>query len=304
MKLKLALGVFLISLGLIPLAAGAGTVGLSLGSFGELLVENLAIGENYSMMKLMNMPFEVKYKGEASVNLSLKATKPLPTEVKPGFEAIPDTNWISFGNSLVAMAPNSTFKTDVNISIPNDKQYLGKKYHVALLASLSSGIPGDTRVQMGVIGKLLFTIAPMEKPVRSSSDQAVNLNFTFEPALLKLEDVQLGQKTNILTADKKPVIIKNLSDKEIKCLMTSLDPKKEVSSIYPYYEACPNPEFLQFKEKNIIVAPGKEKPLNMWLEIPDQPEYRGKSYQFVISFSNDAATTGKKNMRILVKTVK
>jgi hypothetical protein len=160
-------------LGLIP-AGTAGAIGIRLNTFGEVLVENLAIGESYSMLKLMNQPFEVAYKGDTPTNLRLEVKPPLPSELKPGFEAVPDVSWVSLGNSLVAVAANGTYRTDVKITVPKDKKYLGKKYMAFLTVRL---LPpkGGLGVGVELAGKLLFTIAPMEKPLRSSDQPAVNL---------------------------------------------------------------------------------------------------------------------------------
>jgi hypothetical protein len=75
-------------------------------------------------------------------------------------------------------------------------------------------------------------------------------------------------------------------------------------TMYPGYEAYPDIYCLHFVKTEVTIPSKKEIPLEMWLEIPDKPEFRGKSYQFTIAAVIEETIGGSIYQRILVTTAK
>jgi len=293
MILKKSLVGLILGLMLIPVMTFG--EGISLDTYGEVLVENLAIGESYSMMKLINLPYRVNNLSKQSAYLQIQPVKPQSSELKPGFEIIDNLDWINMGNSLVAIAANGTYDTDIVLTIPKDKKYLGKKYQVFLAARFYDPNASLVALSLGVMGRLLFTVAEVEQPLRTNT-KSINMNYKFVPGLLEMKDVKLGKKIELSTDKHKKIVIKNYGDKKIKGELVSLDPTKTIHKIYKDYEACPNPDFLKFEKTEVIVKGKKEKAIKMWLEIPDKGEFKGKKSQFTtILLSFKSSNLGSSN---------
>jgi hypothetical protein len=131
-----------------PLYAG----GLST-TFGEVKLENLKIGEEYSMEEAAEFPLVVQNTSDEQLAIKVEILYPKKEELKEGFEPIPDISWISLEKEQFSLKPQEGAKTDVIIKIPNDKKYLGKKYQVYLWSHTVGRSLG-----VGLKSRLLFTI--------------------------------------------------------------------------------------------------------------------------------------------------
>lgn len=270
-------------------------------NYAEILVRNLQIGSNYSMIKLVNLPLKVNNHSDSPIDIQLEILKP-KGKIKKDFEPIPDTAWINLGETLAGVPANGVYETDVKISIPDEEKYRGKKYQVNIKARIKPK-GGGMRLALAVQGRLLFTIAAVKQA--GVSDKAIaDLGFVIDPLRIDIKNVLTGQKVEILTADKKSVTLENPGKKKIRFTLQSLDPRDTVMSIEPGFEACPNPDFLAISKDEMSVGGGKKKPVKMFVEIPDSLEHKGKKYQFVVSINTGTDTGGARYLRIMVSTAK
>ncbi len=270
-------------------------------NYAEVLVQNLQIGSNYSMIKLVNLPLKVTNHSDSPIDIQLEILTP-KSKIKEDFEPIPDTAWIELGETLAEVPANGVYETDVKISIPDEEKYLGKKYQVNIKARIKPK-GGGMRLALAVQGRLLFTVAAVKQA--GVADKAIaDLGFVIDPLRVDLTDVLPGKKVEILTEDKKSVTLENPGKKKIRFTLQSLDPKDTVMSIEPGFEACPNPDFLTIKKDEMSVGAGRKKPVKMFIEIPDSPEHKGKKYQFIVSINTGTATSGARYLRIMVSTAK
>ena len=284
-------------LGLIPGAAWAD--GLKMENYTEVLVENLQIGSEYSMVKLVNLPLKIINVSDEPIHVALELIVPGEERLKAGFEPIPDTAWINLGNSVVAIAGNSTYLSDVKVLIPDKREYLGKKYEVDIRARiLPQG--GFLSIAMAVQGRMLIGVAPV-KDARASKKVAANLAYSMTPDRVELAEVPLGTKIEVL-ADGKPVFVKNEGKSNQVFTLASLDSSRISLRLDPGSEPAPSPEFLTFSEEEFKINSNQEKPIQMFLELPDQPEFRGKKYQFVVSVKAGADGNVGRYMRVMVNT--
>lgn len=135
------------------LAHVACAAGLST-TFGEVKVENIGIGQVYSMENEANTPLVVKNTSDYELELQIDVLIPRENELIEGYEAIPDANWIRLRETSFTMPPQSEVSTDVIIDIPNDDIHIGKKYQVYIW-SHTIGSP----IAVGLRSKLLISIA-------------------------------------------------------------------------------------------------------------------------------------------------
>ncbi len=134
-------------------------------SFAEVILKDLEIGKSYSTKGVANMPLCVRNIGKESVDLKIDVLIPQLTSLKNGYEAIPDASWIRLEKDFFSdLRPGEQAITDVILTIPENKQYSGKKYQV-YLRSHTVGKKGMA-IAVGLRSRLLFTMrAEIEKAV-------------------------------------------------------------------------------------------------------------------------------------------
>ena len=145
-------GFIIICLCLVSAASYA--AGLTTG-FSEVTLEGLGPGKGYSTQEVVGLPLTVVNTGEEPVDLKMELLMPDMSELKEGFEPIPDLAWIRLEKQeFKEIQPNEAATTDVVISIPPDEQYQGKKFQVFIWTHTIG-----EKIGVGLKSKLLFTIA-------------------------------------------------------------------------------------------------------------------------------------------------
>jgi hypothetical protein len=297
---KVLMIILLTCVGLFPTLLWAGA--LKMENYSRILVENLQIGEKYSMIQLVNLPLKVINDSDEAIVLAVDVIKPQAKFTREGFEAIPDTAWVSVANSIAAVAEYGTFLSDVMISIPNKKEYLGKKYQVDLRARiLPSG--SFAAVSLAINGHLSFTVAPV-KLAQPLPGKAGNLAYAMSPERVELKNIPVGKSVEVVTDAGIAVKLQNNSDQKSVFIPFSLDPVKAAVRIEADAEPVPDPNFLTFEKEEITLNPQEAKPLRMYVKFPDKPEYRGKRFQFAISVRSGENSDVTRYMRVLVSTAK
>jgi hypothetical protein len=277
-------------LGVAPQVFGLGS------NYAEVLVENLQIGMVYNLTQITQMPLETNNASEETINVQVEPIKP-DTPIA-GYEAIPSADWVKINSSEFALGPNGKHTSDIQISIPKDKKYLGKRFQVDIFSHMASKTIDRNfmKVKLGVRGRLLFSIAPVVKE-RSALPASMNLNFRPMPERLEVKNVVLGQKREVLTWDNKNIEIENLGKDQLELIVESVDPKAmEVKD--DSYSPCPNPAFLKMEKEKITLAGDSKVPLKLWLEFPENTEYANQKYLFVISLKNTGSIAGRRLLRI------
>ena len=174
-----------------PLAAG----GLST-QLGEVVINNLQIGQTYNLQQLANLQLIVTNTGKESVELRMDVLKPEERELRQGALAVPDASWITLSQDSFSLGPRKPASADIIISIPNDSRYLGAKYQVIIWSHTVGD--GSTFMEVGLKSRIIFTTdtvkADVEDLVTSSK---ANVNFTLKPEEIYLENVPLGHTYDV-----------------------------------------------------------------------------------------------------------
>ena len=141
-------------LSLICFSFGVAQAGGLSTTFSEITLENLEIGKTYSTNELANLPLKVVNTGKEPINLQVEPVMPQESELKVGFEPIPDLSWIKLEKSeFNDIKPNESAVTNVVFSIPNKEEYKGKKYQVFIWSHTIGRSVG-----LGLKSKLLISI--------------------------------------------------------------------------------------------------------------------------------------------------
>ena len=123
--------------------------------FTQVVLEELEPGKTYSTTEERGIPLDVANETEASLRIKIDILQPKGQELIEGYEPIPDISWITLEKNEFKLEPGGVGITDVKISIPDDKEYRGKKYQVYLFSYTTGRAVG-----VGLRSRLLFTIAP------------------------------------------------------------------------------------------------------------------------------------------------
>ena len=153
MAKKIALIIILVGAYLGSTGESLEAAGLSTG-FSEVKIENLEIGRSYSTKETAGLPLVVVNTGDEPVDLKVELLSPQESELREGFEPIPDLSWISLEKEdFNNIKPNEAATSDVVISIPDDEQYIGKKYQVFIWSHTTG-----RKIGVGLKSKLLLSI--------------------------------------------------------------------------------------------------------------------------------------------------
>lgn len=131
-------------------------------NFADVQIDNLKIGASYNLTESANMPMWIGYRGDGPVELKVSVVSPTATELKEGYEPIPDTSWVTVSRPSVSLLPDESENLDVAITIPRDEKYLGKKYqaYVHVVSRAPKETKGGMAISLALKGRVRFGIAP------------------------------------------------------------------------------------------------------------------------------------------------
>ena len=104
-------------------------------NYTRIFVENLPIGNTISMKKIAKLPLRITNKFSEPMLVVFTLEKPV-NDLIPGFEAIPDTGWVTTEYKSITVPALAEIESDVIIRLPDDAKLLGKKFQVNISATL------------------------------------------------------------------------------------------------------------------------------------------------------------------------
>lgn len=250
---------------------------------GEVVIENLQIGQTYNLKELANLRLIVTNTSDYSVDLRMDILLPDSSELRQGAEPLPDTTWVSLSHNLFKLDPDEKATSDITISIPDDDQYLGKKYQVTIWSRTLGGKGAGMFLAFGLKSRIIFTtdtVKATEGEVVTASDASVS--FTLKPEEIFLDSVELGKIYDVEKKTGLVLKIANPGEHERTFKLQSLTVGNSVATLTKGYQDTPDASYLTFSESEFVVPPKGTKTIKMYLEFPPEKEYSGKKYMFVI----------------------
>lgn len=235
-------------------------------TFVRVSLDNLRIGGTYNIREMANLPLAVYNTGDAPVALRVEPTAPVAGETREGYEPIPDPAWISFSqDTFEGIEPNRAAIADVVISIPDDQQYLGKRYQVMIW----SHTVGDGFVACGLKSEVLFTTSS----TRTEPPKTMGLF----PTDIIIPDVEAG-KPFAVTLE-----VFNPSDREKTVIIKPIPVGQSPLRITEGYLECPYAGILELGADTIVVPGGGHRSVEATVRFPEDGRGRGKSYMFAVA---------------------
>lgn len=270
------------------LAPGAWAKGIAV-RFVDIVMERVAPGTNVNLRVYKNLPLVVINNDDEDMDVAVEVVLPDPKEMKEGYEPIPDPTWIKVIPDRYHLGPRASASSDVIISIPDDPKYINKHYE-AIIWSHSDNknkrlLGGGVFLEVGMRSRVRMSIGT-EGPATLARERAlkklatINTNFSVNPDNLFVSDIPLG-KTTDLKADKKASFkVINQSDEgvDLKFAAVAQDPNIRPQAGYEY---APDPKWLELTPK--LSVPGNAiKEVKAKITVPDDPQYHGKKYMFLV----------------------
>jgi len=246
--------------------------------FTEVVIRNLSIGKNYAIGQKVGRQLRVRNKGENLIELKMEVLVPSKSELKEGYEPIPDASWIELGKDYFSIEPSKFAVTDIIITVPLDKKYLGKKYQ-AYIWSHTVG-KGNLPIALGLKSRLLLEISEKERDL--SQEFEGRFDFAAFPDEMVLENVRLEEVCDIKRVLGKVLELKNLSPYHHIYEIRSISARRAGIGVENGYEDCSDPDFLTFDKSKFGLKGKKKAKIKMYLNFPEREEYAGKKYIFVI----------------------
>lgn len=262
----------------IPFKAKAGGLSTQLG---EVVIENLKIGQTYSLKELANLSLIVTNTSDYKVDLKIEVLIPEFSELRKNSEPIPDPSWIGVDKDFFELPPGEKAISNIIISIPDDEEYFGKRYH-AMIWSHTVGGKGFV-LAYGLKTGVIFTIDTTRQVDEDTTTfTKADLNFSLKPEETYLENIEAGKVYDVEKMKSLTLKITNSSGQKTTYQLKSLNVKNSCTTLTKGYEDTPDPSFLKFSEDEFTVSPHQTKEIKMYLTFPQKKEYSGRKYMFVI----------------------
>ena len=138
-------------------AAGYVYAGGLSSTFVEEKLVDIKPGKMYSVEKMTKRALVVtNTTKDMTVDIQIVPEKPVDYNLVPGYKPIPDLSWVKIEHKYFKnVGPNQSVSTDIRITIPDNPQYLGKKYQVYIYSHTA----GKTSFRIGLMGRILLNIA-------------------------------------------------------------------------------------------------------------------------------------------------
>lgn len=256
--------------------------------FGDVLIENLGIGQTYNLRDLAGTPLKVTNTGLDTVNIVIDVHIPpeefiTPNRKELGYKPIPDVNWVSLTQSQFVVPSGESAYSDVIIKIPNDPALYGKKFQ----ASIYSRTNEKRFLNLGVWSHLCMTIIPSKEDQEAREKNQKrgtigNMEYTLLPDKLVILNAPLGRKMDIKKEIKKTMMLVNSGTDPIEIRMKVIPIGSTPLSLQSGYIEPKDSGWLKLKSDVYTVDGTGFTDPGLTLDLPKDPSLSKKKIMFVI----------------------
>lgn len=258
---------------------------------GEVVIENLQVGQTYNLKDLANLSLIVTNTSDFTLDLKMDVLVPSDGELKLEAQAIPDVSWVELTQSLYTVEPGTHAVSDIMISIPDDEQYMGKTYQVVIW-SHSLAIPGQgMTMAYGLKSRIIFSIDTVRaEPIDLVLTSDADVGFSVGPMEIRVKDVAAGVLWDVEEQAGISLTISNPGQQMRTVQLKSQTVANSRASVTKGYEDTPDASYLRFNQDELVLRPGENKTVRLYLNFPEDKGFSGHHYMFIIH----ALTVGEK----------
>ena len=256
--------------------------------FADVIMEQVTPGKVYNLRTMRNLPYRVVNMSSATADLSITVEIPQKDALKPDYEAIPDPSWIRVVPSRMKLNAGEEGLADIILQAPDDPLYRLRHFQANIVCQTAEPPPGEEGVglafRVALASRLRFSVGgPGPESVRRMQKKGIyqQLNFTLEPDSFNIPGFLAPGKRIELTELGGRISLINRSSQKLEFSLKTIIPPAGISAATGY-ESAPEPSWLEVKPDSVKVPGESMKSVSLALKIPDQPEYRGKRYLFVV----------------------
>ncbi|MBN1384565.1 MAG: hypothetical protein JW983_06795 [Elusimicrobia bacterium] len=265
-----------------PMISNAGIAAV----FADLILENLKMDVSYNLRTIKNCPFIIQNRSDYAADALIEVTVPRPDKLKPGYEAIPDKDWIKVIPNKFRLGPGEKGVADVIIMVPYDEKLVGKHFQAHFLCTGSPvGISGPLVIATGAETRIRFSVAskgPAELIKEKKNRVMYSLNFEFDPVNVRVKDpIELGKKIDIRKEKDAKLNLVNKAEAPIKLKLKAVPYRQTFFGLTEGHETG-DPEWLVIKPKKLKLKGETIERVQLYLKIPDEEKYKNKKYVFFI----------------------
>lgn len=276
-KAALALGLALSSFIHAP-EAQAG-IGIST-RFVDVVLENIEVGKIYNLRQLRNIPYTVKNRGSAAMEIAVEVVIPTKKEISNGYEGVVDPTWVRIVPNRIRVEAGAVGFAEMIIQVPDDQRYVGRHFQAKVIAkSVDTGM-----YVVQTESRLRFSTGSGPESLKEERKKMamMSLDFDVTPDTLFLDGVKIGVKYDVKKETKKTVKVTNRAETPLKMKFTSVPYDSARFPIQGEYEPAPDPSWLKFKQPMKEFDPETIESLEPILEIPKDEIHYGKRYVFLV----------------------
>lgn len=250
----------------LPAAARADEIVRNLSTeFVEVLVEGVPLGARFV---LDAKPVEMRNGGSIEMKVRYDAVVPMPSEMRAGYEPIPDAAWVSFEPRAFTLSPGGTSVGKVVLYIPDDPALVGRRFQVMLHLHTDTSQPGLLGV--GLKPRFLFT-------VKAKGDRPDRVVVNPSP-LARLLPYEFGAATGSLFFDCGKVKAENFQGEELTYeVMPAVEGIRRIT-VDPGETPLPDPAWLETSPRVLVLQPYTSGEFAVTARLPVTPEVFGKTY--------------------------
>lgn len=281
-KIILAMVVVMLCELMVPRNVYAGGIAVK---FADVVLAKLEPGGVYNLRVLRGLTYTVMNNYEATRDFEVLAKAPSPGELEKGYEPIPDPSWVRVVPNTFRLAYRENVRCAIIISIPEDEEYRGHHFQVMLLTTVKPD-PFDRVIALvsQVQYRLRFSVgteSPETLEMAKEKRKYLTLNYRLEPESLYIRNVEVGKQIELGKKGIPALKLVNLGPEKVILRVKSVACEKRFG-LATGYEPTPNADFLKCTKDAIKVKSNRIRNVPLVLKIPDEPEYRGKKYAFII----------------------
>lgn len=278
---------------LLGAARAEAVIGLS-SQFVNVAMENLEPGKSYNLLELRGLPYTVKNRGDAPVEVQLEVLPPTTGELMAPYEPILDPTWMSLSPTRMRLAPGEPGFSALTIHVPDDPKLIGRHFQGEVWAhTMGTGL-----LAAGVKSHIRFSIGKGPETLESEArDKAmVSLNYELWPAALYVMKAKVGPY-DAAKEEGRQFVMTNRAEEALELVATPVPWVRLTRP--PGYETPDDVSWVSVEPGTIKVDPIGIERVRLKMDVPEK--YRGKKLAFLIQLSLPIGTIVNRTNRVLVE---
>jgi hypothetical protein len=276
----------------------------------EMSIEDIPLGRA-SGAGLGSAPLgtiKVTNTGGEPIVVDMRLAAAVPGELKDGYEPATSLSWVKLAKPKLEIAPGGDGESPLLFALPKDRSLMGGQFQLQWVGEAKS----RDGSKLGLHSQVLLNVARKDDDAIGQARRRIRekapLDFPLSPPNGKVEGVPLGRKVDLRALGVRLKLV----NPNAQVVTFAVFPTRESlggetdgdgGSSEPGFSPGPNPNFLTLASPLVSVGPNGIGEAQIFLEIPDQKRYRGRSWIFDVRVELlEASEPAAHDFRLAVRT--